>query len=108
MKQALLPKIVLVLDIVHAKGEPGTIYRLSESDLVDNEKQRLSIHDIDLIDSLNMAEILHGKRPHIQILGMEPHDYLTWNVGLSPKVQAKFDDYLDVARKEIADLLATV
>ncbi len=100
--------IVLVLDIVHAKGEPGTIYRLSESDLVDDEKQRLSIHDIDLIDSLNMAEILHGKRPHIQILGMEPDDYLTWNVGLSPKVQAKFDDYLNVARQEIADLVATL
>ncbi len=92
---------VLVLDIVHAKGEPGTIYRLSESDLVDNEKQRLSIHDIDLIDSVNMAELLHGKRPNIQILGMEPYDFTTWNVGLSPKVQAKFDDFLNVARKEI-------
>lgn len=42
---------VLVLDIVHARGEPGVIYRLSEAQLVDNEKQRLSIHDIDLIDS---------------------------------------------------------
>ncbi len=95
---------ILVLDIVHAKGEPGTIYRLSESDLVDNEKQRLSIHDIDLIDSLNMAELLHGKRPNLQVIGMEPADYLTWNVGLSPKVQAKFDDFLNVARKEIATL----
>ncbi len=99
---------VLVLDIVHANGEPGTIYRLSESDLVDNEKQRLSIHDIDLIDSLNMAELLHGKRPHIQILGMEPEDYTTWNVGLSPKVQAKFDDYLNVARQEISSLVAAL
>ncbi len=97
---------ILVLDIVHAKGEPGTIYRLSESDLVDNPKQRLSIHDIDLIDSINMAELLHKKRPHLHIIGMEPEDYLTWNVGLSPKVQAKFDDYLNVARKEIATLVA--
>ncbi len=97
---------VLILDIVHANGEPGTIYRLSESDLVDNEKQRLSIHDIDLIDSVNMAELLLGKRPNLQVLGMEPADYTTWNVGLSPKVQAKFDDYLNVARKEIATLTA--
>ncbi len=97
---------VLVLDIVHANGEPGTIYKLSESDLVDNEKQRLSIHDIDLIDSVNMAELLHGKRPNLQIIGMEPADFTTWNVGLSPKVQAKFDDFLNVARKEIEILSA--
>ncbi len=93
---------ILVLDIVHAKGTPGSIYKLSESDLVDNQQQRLSIHDIDLLDSLNMAELLHGKRPDIQIIGMEPYDYTTWNIGLSPQVQEKFDDFLSVARKEIS------
>ncbi len=95
---------ILVLDIVHAQGKPGTIYKLSESDLVDNEKQRLSIHDIDLIDSLNMAELLHGHRPKIQVLGMEPDDFTTWNIGLSPKVQEKFEDYLTLARKEINEI----
>ncbi len=99
---------ILVLDIVHANGEPGTIYRLTESDLVDNEKQRLSIHDIDLIDSLNMAELLHGKRPRLEIIGMEPYDFTTWNVGLSPKVQSKFDDFLNAARKEIDSLLQSL
>ncbi len=97
---------VLILDIVHAKGEPGTMYMLSESDLVDNEKQRLSIHDIDLIDSLNMAELLHGQRPDIKVLGMEPYDYTTWNIGLSPQVQEKFEDYLTITRKEIARISA--
>ncbi len=98
---------VLVLDIVHAKGEPGSIYRLSESDLVDNEKQRLSIHDIDLIDSLSMAERLHGSRPTLYVLGMEPHDYTSWNIGLSEPVQKKFDAFLDVTRQEINKILAT-
>ncbi len=97
---------VLVLDIVHAHGEPGTIYKLTEAELVDNEKQRLSIHDIDLIDSLNMAELLHGNRPQIHVLGMEPHDFNSWNIGLSEPVQAKFDAYLDLARKEIAAMSA--
>ncbi len=92
---------VLVLDIVHAHGEPGSIYKLTESDLVDNEKQRLSIHDIDLIDSLNMAELLHGNRPQINVLGMEPYDFNSWNIGLSEPVQAKFDAYLTLARQEI-------
>ncbi len=97
---------VLVLDIVHANGEPGSMYMLTEADLVDNEKQRLSIHDIDLIDSLNMAELLHGQRPHIKVLGMEPYDYTTWNIGLSAQVQEKFEDYLKLARQEIARISA--
>ncbi len=99
---------VLVLDIVHAKGTPGTIYTLSEADLVDNEKQRLSIHDVDLIDSLNMAERLHGHRPILRILGMEPYDYTSWNIGLSEQVQAKFEDFLHVARQEILSMRATL
>ncbi len=95
---------VFVLDIVHANGTPGTIYTLTESDLIDNEKQRLSIHDIDLIDSLNMAERLHGNRPSLRILGMEPHDFTSWNIGLSEQVQNKFEDFLKVARQEIQHL----
>lgn len=95
---------VLVLDIVHAKGEPGSIYLLDESQLVDDEKQRLSIHDIDLIDSLRMAELLHGHKPSLTVVGMEPADYTTWNIGLSAVVQARFDAYLGVVREEIAKL----
>lgn len=97
---------VLVLDIVHAKGEPGSIYLLNESQLVDDEKQRLSIHDIDLIDSLRMAELLHGHKPSLSVVGMEPADFTSWNIGLSPVVQSRFDAYLGVVREEIARLAA--
>lgn len=97
---------ILVLDIVHAKGEPGSIYLLTEEQLVDDEKQRLSIHDIDLIDSLRMAELLHGHKPTLSVVGMEPADFTTWNIGLSPAVQARFESYLAVVRQEIAQLIA--
>ena len=93
--------VVLVLDIVHCGGKPGTIYRLTEDELVKNENQRLSLHDIDLIDSLNMAELLHNKRPNLLVLGMEPEDFTTWNIGLSSAVQARFEDFVTAARREI-------
>ena len=97
---------VLVLDIVHAQGEPGSIYTLDESQLVDDEKQRLSIHDIDLIDSLRMAELLHGQKPVLSVVGVEPADFTSWNIGLSPVVQSRFEDYLTVVRQRIAALAA--
>ena len=80
---------VLILDIVHGHAGPGTVYRLSESQLVDNEKQRLSIHDIDLLDSLRMAEMLHGSRPRLTVMGMEPADYTSWSMELSPAVRGR-------------------
>jgi hydrogenase maturation protease len=97
---------VLVLDIVHCGGAPGTIYRLTEDELVKNEKQRLSLHDIDLMDSLNMADMLHKRRPNLLVLGMEPENFTSWNIGLSRATQERFEDFLTAARGEIRALAA--
>ena len=100
-------KPLLVLDIIHTGAEPGTIYRLSEEDLVQKESQRLSIHDIDLIDSLRMAEMLGGKKPTMHVLGMEPFDYTTWNIGLSAPLSERYPAFLQLAREEIQAILAS-
>lgn len=92
---------LLVLDVVHAGGAPGTLYRLDEDALIKDEKQRLSIHDIDLVDSLRMAELYFGNRAELHVLGMEPYDYTTWNIGLSPVIQEVFPKFIEQARKEI-------
>lgn len=96
---------LLILDIVHAGGIAGSIYRLTEDQLVHDERQRLSIHDIDLLDSLRMAEQLHGSKPEMIVLGVEPHDYTTWSTELSAPVQAHFEEFLAVTRREIQNLL---
>lgn len=92
---------LLVLDVVHTGGVPGTVYRLTEDALIHNESQRLSIHDIDLIDSLRMAELYFKQRPELVVLGMEPQDYTTWNIGLSSALEARFPDFLQAAEREI-------
>ena len=97
---------LLVLDVVHAGGEPGCIYELTEEALVENPGQRLSLHDIDLLDSLRMAERYFGSRPRLDILGMEPFDHTTWNIGLSPEVEAAFPRYLELAARRITELAA--
>ena len=96
---------LLVLDVVHCGGMPGTLYRLTEDALIKDDKQRLSIHDIDLIDSLRMAEKLFGTKSELLVLGVEPKDYVTWNIGLSDDVRAAFPEFLALARKEIGEWL---
>lgn len=92
---------LIILDIVHAGGAPGSLYRLTEEQLVHNESQRLSIHDIDLLDSLRMAEQLDGSRPGMIIVGMEPLDYTSWSMDLSEPVRNGFPAFLELARAEI-------
>ncbi|GFM38368.1 NiFeSe hydrogenase maturation protease [Desulfovibrio psychrotolerans] len=97
---------LLVLDVIHGGHEPGTLYTLTENDLVSNESQRISIHDIDMLDSLKMCELKNGSRPRMEILGMEPQDITTWNIGLSVPCQERFDTFLELARKEIARIVS--
>ncbi len=96
---------LLVLDVVHAEHPAGTIYRLTEEALVQNESQRLSLHDVDLIDSLKMAELI-GKRPKMRVLGIEPADFTTWKMELTDTLKERFPSYLDAAREEIRRVLA--
>ncbi|WP_080807916.1 NiFeSe hydrogenase maturation protease [Desulfamplus magnetovallimortis] len=96
---------ILVLDIVKGGNTPGTIYRLTESDLRQNEKQTLSLHDIDLLDSLGMAKMISGKAPELHVLGIEP-EKINWDMKLTPTLETIFPEYVKLARQEINTLLS--
>lgn len=95
---------ILVLDCVKGGQEPGTIYRLKKEDLLENKEQSISLHDIDLLDSLKMVELM-GKTPELTILGVEPYK-LEWHLGLSPELEKIFPKFLEVVRREIKKILA--
>ena len=95
---------LLVLDVVRAGHPPGTIYSLDEEDLVQNEKQVLSLHDVDLLDSLNMAQ-MRGHRPTLKVVGIEP-EKINWGTELTPTLAKAFPDFVKAARKHIEALLA--
>lgn len=95
---------ILVLDIVKAGNPPGTIYRLEEQDLRQNQKQTLSLHDIDLLDSLTMAELASGRKAALQVLGIEP-EKIDWGMALTPTLEKKFPHYVALVKKEVDHLL---
>ncbi len=95
---------VLVLDIVRAGHKPGTIYSLDESDLRKDEKQVLSLHDIDLLDSLGMAE-MRGNRPRLKVIGIEP-EKIDWGTEPTPALAKALPDFMETARKHIRIILS--
>lgn len=94
---------ILVLDIVRAGHPPGTIFCLEESDLRKDEKQMLSLHDIDLLDSLGMAQ-MRGHRPYLRVIGIEP-EKIDWGTELTPILAKALPAFMDTARKHITDML---
>lgn len=74
---------VYVLDAVIGGDKPGTVYRLTDNDLRKSMSFRDSLHQTDLVDTLIYCDML-GHRPEGVVYGMEPSDYHTMAVGLSP------------------------
>ena len=94
---------ILVLDIVRAGHAPGTIFCLEESDLRKDEKQMLSLHDIDLLDSLGMAQ-MRGHRPYLRVIGIQP-EKIDWGTELTATLARAMPAFMDTARKHISDIL---
>ncbi|MCG8685263.1 MAG: hydrogenase, partial [Desulfobacterales bacterium] len=63
----------------------------------------LSLHDIDLLDSLGMAE-MRGHRPYLRVVGIEP-DKIDWGTELTESLARALPDFMNVARKHIRELL---
>lgn len=95
---------VLVLDAVKGGREPGTVYRFTEANLMENHEQILSLHDIDLLDSLKMAELL-GNKPELIVIGLEPLTITEWSMELSAPIKAAYPGFLEAARREIRQIL---
>lgn len=94
---------ILVLDVVRAGRAPGTIYSLDEEDLAKDANQVLSLHDVDLLDSLNMAR-MRGAAPKLKIVGIEP-DTIDWGLEMTHTLSRAFPSFLHVARKHVRGLL---
>ncbi|MBC2580088.1 HyaD/HybD family hydrogenase maturation endopeptidase [Clostridium sp. DJ247] len=62
---------VIVVDCLRAGYKPGTIYKINPEDIKDYKKENLSVHDVQILDVVKMANML-GKFPQVTIFGIEP------------------------------------
>ncbi|NLW82287.1 MAG: HyaD/HybD family hydrogenase maturation endopeptidase [Desulfovibrionales bacterium] len=78
---------LIVCDAVLCDDKPGAVYRLVGDDLRKSLAFRDSMHQTDLVDTLGMCELV-GNRPEAIVIGMEPSDYHSMALELSPTAQA--------------------
>jgi hydrogenase maturation protease len=88
----LIPRLheidhLIVIDVVEAGDSPGSLFRFSPDDMKFPVELKASLHQISLIDVLQMAA-LTGTKPKTVIIGVQPKDVSSWSMELSDELTA--------------------
>ena len=94
-------ELLIVIDAVLGDGPAGSIYRLTGEDLRKSLAFKDSMHDTDLVDTLIMCELV-GNRPDAVIIGMEPQDFHTMALELSPVSQERQEALIGFVLEEVS------
>jgi hydrogenase maturation protease len=92
---------LFIVDCVKGGEEPGTVYRFEPEDIKDVvDGIKMSIHDFNLVDVLNLAKALGKPLPKITIYGVEPES-LSWSLELTPRVEQALVRVIEELKKEV-------
>ncbi len=93
---------LVIIDAVEGGGEPGTIYRFRAGDIELEGKCVLSIHQIGLLEDLEMMEHMGSKQKDVVIIGVEPKE-MGWGLELSSELEQKIPKIVKFVLDEIME-----
>lgn len=91
---------VVFIDAVNADMEPGKLFRFKPGDLQYQMQEKTSIHEIGLIDTLSMAELMGTAPRDVVIIGVQPK-VVDWGEELSPELQNVIPKVINLVKNEI-------
>jgi hydrogenase maturation protease len=80
-------RLVVVVDTVSGDDPPGTVLRLTPQDLLAGDGATLSLHEVGVLETLEMTALLGCSPEKVVIFGVKPRQ-LSWGLGLSPEIEA--------------------
>ena len=92
-------KKVIIVDCLRAGLEPGTIYKITPEDIKSHKKENLSIHDVQILDVVNMANMMN-KFPEVVIFGIEPEE-ITLNLEMTETMISKIPEIIYNIKREL-------
>ena len=90
---------VIVIDSLKAGYEPGTIYKIKPEDIKNYKKENLSIHDVQILDVVKMANMFN-KYPDVTIFGIEPEE-ITFDTEMTNCMKMKIPEVIKLIKKEL-------
>ena len=78
------PKVIFI-DAVRTDGPPGSVYRFSPEDLMQDAAPALSLHQLGLLETLRMARHMNCSPREVVIFGVKP-GAIDYGTDLTPQV----------------------
>ena len=92
---------VIILDTITMKDdEAGAIYNLPAEQLLGLGSYKQTAHEVEIVEMLEICSLLENMAD-TSIVGIIPEDILEVKTDLTPKLKAKFFDFVGVALKEL-------
>jgi hydrogenase maturation protease len=91
---------LIVIDAVYNGGQPGDLHRLAGEQIPKRIVAKNSLHQVDLLEALTLCSAI-DKNPDTVIVGIEPQDIETLEVGLTPLIESRLDDLVAMALAEV-------
>jgi len=82
----------------------GNVLKLTVNGLLPASGNKLSLHQMKLIDTLSMISLDHDL-PEILILGIVPFDMHSYSINLSPEMEKQFEPIIKKVVKHINDFI---
>jgi hydrogenase maturation protease len=93
---------VIIIDSVQTNNElPGTVYRFTDKELPPSDMFMLSLHDLNLVDTINIGRVVQKMPDEIVILGVEVKRIAQFDDRLTPEVEAAVAEVIDLVMEEI-------
>jgi hydrogenase maturation protease len=93
---------VIIIDAVQTGNEPpGTVYEFTDKEMPPSDMFMLSLHDLNLVDTLNIGKLVQKMPDEIIIIGVEVKRVAEFTRDLTPEVESAMPEVIDLVLKEI-------
>ncbi len=92
---------LIIVDIVLNEGKPGDVFRLLGENLSKACAFTNSMHQTDLLDTLARCSLIGDVPDDVILYGVEPVNYKDMSAALTPELEAKMPEVMDLVLKEV-------
>jgi hydrogenase maturation protease len=94
---------IIVVDAVEGGEKPGTLYRFQLDQITFEIPTTFSLHQVGVLEVLSQLKLLN-KAPRVTFIGIEPLDISPWGMVLSPLIEDKIPELMELVLKELEQL----
>lgn len=94
---------IVIVDSVQTGNEPaGTVYRFTDKEMPPSDMFMLSLHDLNLVDTINIGKVVQKMPEEIIIYGVEVRRVAEFTREMTPEVEAAVTEVADLVMEEIS------